>query len=140
MRVCSSKRACWTAVAAMVVSWLAMWDCRVAIAQDAKPPSAADGRGLAERFCKSCHLISSEAATANVGPPSFRAIANKPGQTAESIKGVLIQPHHPMPDLHLTNEEILDIIAYLDTFREAEKVPPLLPPQGGVVPKSPSRS
>jgi hypothetical protein len=46
---------------------------------------------------------------------------------------VLVQPHAPMPDMQLTNDEMLDIIAYLDSLRSDKAAPSLLPP--GVVAK-----
>ena len=106
-----------------------------------KIPSAIDGRAIAEKFCKSCHLIGpGEDGATQVGPPSFPSIANKKGQSAKHIEGVLIQPHTPMPDMHLTNEEILDIIAYLDTLRSGKSTPPLLQPGLQNKPKFPSPS
>ena len=103
-----------------------------------KIPSAIDGRAIAEKFCKSCHLIGpGEDGATQVGPPSFPSIANKKGQSAKHIEGVLIQPHTPMPDMHLTNEEILDIIAYLDTLRSGKSTPPAAsarPPEQAEIP------
>jgi len=43
-----------------------------------------------------------------------------------------------MPDMHLTKDEMQDIIAYLDTLRTLEGAPPLLPPSGGKKPKWPN--
>lgn len=102
-------------------------------------PSADKGYELAAKFCRSCHIIDGNSVdTAPVGPPPFSWIANKAGQTADRIKGSLIQPHPPMPDMHLSNDEIMNIIAYLDTLRNDELVPPFLPPEGEAKPKYPS--
>ena len=110
-------------------------------AEEAKPHSATEGHELSEKFCKGCHLIDGQGgSTAQVGPPSFASIANKPGQTAEHIENVLIQPHPPMPDMHLSNEEILNIIAYLETLRTDQTAPSLLPPKGDGKPKFPART
>lgn len=92
-------------------------------------PSPEAGFALADRLCKSCHIVGAEAATAQVGPPPFKSIANKPGQSFDHIRSVLIQPHAPMPDLQLTNDEMVDLAAYLDTLK-APGSPPLLPPPG----------
>ena len=92
-------------------------------------PSADRGLRLAQQWCQACHAISSSTqASAVAGVPTFRAIANRPGQTGERIKNVLIAPHPPMPDAHLTRIEILDIIAYLDGLRTDRSGPSLLPP------------
>jgi cytochrome c len=107
-------------------------------AEDMKLPSAAEGRELSEKLCKGCHVIGAEGeGTTQVGPPTFSSIANKPGQTTERIKGALVAPHPPMPDMQLTNEEMLDIIAYLETLRKDKAAPPLLPPSGTTKPKLP---
>ena len=87
---------------------------------------AAAGRALAQRLCSGCHIIDPSGAggaVTPVGPPSFPAIANKPGQTAERIKNVLILPHAPMPDMQLTNVEIVNIISYLETLRAGAGAP-----------------
>ncbi len=108
-------------------------------AEVAKPPSAVEGYALAQKLCKGCHLIDhSDDAVAQVGPPSFASIANKPGQTADRIKGALIQPHPPMPDMHLSNQEMLNIIAYLESLRTNKEAPSLLPPKDDSKPKMPT--
>jgi hypothetical protein len=73
-------------------------------------------------------IADSKQPSAIAGIPTFRSIANRPGQSGERIKGILIRPHVPMPDMHLTNEEITDIIAYLETLRTDRSIPPLLAP------------
>lgn len=109
------------------------------LAGEPKEPSAEGGRKLAERFCTVCHVVGGTAdGSVPVGPPPFTAIANKPGQTAEHIKGVLIQPHAPMPDLQLTNDEIHSLLAYLQTLRKDQKAPPFVPPPEPEGPKTPS--
>ena len=99
--------------------------------QDEKPrPDPVRGQELAEKLCVSCHVISESDDTAvPAGVPTFRGIANKPGQTAEHIQSKLIQPHAPMPDIQLSRKEIDDIIAYLDELRSEDAGPPLLAPQ-----------
>ncbi len=107
-------------------------------AEDLKLPSAAQGQELSEKLCKGCHVIGTEGEGATqVGPPTFSSIANKPGQTAERIKGALVAPHPPMPDIQLTNNEILNVIAYLETLRTDKAAPPLLPPSEAAKPELP---
>lgn len=72
--------------------------------------------------------------------PPLRAIANLPGQTATRIMNVLIKPHVPMPDMQLSRQEMLDIVAYLDTLRTDKSAPSLLPPKQGGKPKYPEPS
>ena len=99
-------------------------------AQDEAGPSPEKGYELAERLCKNCHLIEENAAAVTpIGVPTFRGIANRPGQSGQHITNVLIQPHRPMPDIHLTSEEIENILSYLETLRADKSLPPLLSPK-----------
>lgn len=91
------------------------------------------GRELVQRLCTSCHLLpDSTGASAIVGIPTFRAIANRPGQTGRNIESVLINPHPPMPDTRLSYDEIRDIIAYIETLRPDGSAP--LPQKPGTQP------
>jgi cytochrome c len=92
-------------------------------------PSAAKGRELTQTLCSSCHLVGGRADSAvPAGIPTFRGIANKPGQTGQHIADVLMKPHLPMPDMQLTRGEITNIILYLETLRSDKSVPQLIPP------------
>jgi cytochrome c len=107
----------------VAAAWVGAW------AEDAPVPSPERGHALAQRFCNGCHLVDDNASvTVPVGVPTFRAIANQPGQTGQRIMNVLIKPHPPMPDIHLSNNEIVDIISYLETLRTDKSSPPLLSP------------
>jgi mono/diheme cytochrome c family protein len=109
---------------------------------DVVEPSAEKGQTLAERLCSGCHVVEAGAdGTVPAGVPPFRTIANSPGQTSQRIMNVLIKPHAPMPDTHLSREEMLDIVAYLETLRTDQSIPPLLPPKKyGPKPKYPEPS
>lgn len=103
-------------------------------------PSAEKGQTLAERLCSSCHVVDTASKSVPAGIPSLRGIANQPGQTATRIMNVLIKPHVPMPDMQLSRQEMLDIIAYLDTLRADKSAPSLLPPKQGPKLKYPEPS
>ena len=95
----------------------------------ARLPSAATGRLLAHKLCQGCHVIEGgTGVVVPVGPPPFSTIANKPEQSAKRIRNVLMMPHPPMPEIQLTNEEITDIIAFIDGLRSESAGPPLLAP------------
>lgn len=98
----------------------------VAVAEDDAPPArtpemaradADNGRELARRLCVSCHAVEAGAATMQSDVPSFRSIANRPGQTRESLTNWLALPHPPMPKLDLSRQEIQDLGAYLLSLR-----------------------
>lgn len=111
-------------------------------ADDTTGPSAAKGLAIAQSLCVSCHLLpDNQTATVPTGIPTFRAIANRPGQTGEQIMFVLIKPHVPMPDMQISREEIRSIVAYLETLRTNPAVPPLLTPSElNPLPKSPRKT
>ncbi len=109
-------------------------------AQVVAQPLQEKGRLLAQSQCNGCHLVDDASPTpVPVGVPTFRAIANRPGQTGQRIKDVLIQPHTPMPIIQLSNDEITSIMAYLESLRTNDAVPPLITP-GGTKPKYPTPS
>ena len=100
-------------------------------AEDLLKPKRDQGYKLAQAFCKGCHVIDElTLSPVPVGVPSFRAIANRLGQTGEKIKDVLIKPHAPMPEMQLSNDEILSLIAYMESLRTNNVVPPLIAPSG----------
>ena len=77
-------------------------------AQDLLKQTQEKGHDLALTLCKGCHLVDDKVLSpVPVGIPTFRAIANRTGQTGEKIKDVLIRPHTPMPEIQLSNDEIL---------------------------------
>lgn len=83
-------------------------------------PDAKTGHEIASKLCTGCHIVDSEAAGATVPAdvPSFADIANKPGQTVQTIAGRIVIPHPPMPKIQLTREEIGDVAAYIMTLRK----------------------
>ena len=86
-----------------------------AFAQDAGDPIA--GRRLAEAWCVSCHAFpGSDRATAT-GAPSFPAVAANRAMTPLALRAFLQTPHERMPDLHLSNNETDDLIAFILSFR-----------------------
>ncbi len=81
-------------------------------------PDPAHGKTLAESLCSNCHLVASTQQHASADVPSFREIANLPGQTAGDIVGRIMLPKHPMPQIPLTNDELADLAAYILSLRD----------------------
>ena len=91
-------------------------------------PDPENGLVLVRSLCINCHVVPGTAQrVVPAGVPTFHEIANRPGQTMDNIIHILVQPHNPMPDTHLTRKEMKDIIAYLDRLRAEKGKPPLLP-------------
>ena len=104
-------------------------------------PSPEKGQLLAQTLCNTCHLVDGNVGgQVTVGIPSFRGIANRVGQTGERIRNVLIDPHPPMPNVRLSNDEISDLIAFLETLRTNQNGQPLSPRTPGAPPKLPKPS
>ena len=83
-------------------------------------PDPANGKAVAEKLCVGCHLIdkaSGGGTPADV--PSFPSIANRSKQSVEALINWLMAPHPPMPDPHLTRQEIRDLAGYIISLRTA---------------------
>ena len=90
-------------------------------ASPSNPGDPASGRAIAERLCANCHLLNDVSSPAvPVGVLAFKAMANRPDQTFERLVTSMLKPHAPMIDAQLTREEIIHVIAYLETLRSKE--------------------
>ncbi|MGP9822244.1 c-type cytochrome [Salinarimonas sp. NSM] len=78
----------------------------------------AEGRAIAERWCASCHLVSPDQATAMDGVASFREVAERGPLGDGGLEAFLADPHPVMPDMSLTNREIADLTAYIDSLAD----------------------
>jgi cytochrome c len=85
----------------------------------AEAGDAKSGKGLAERWCASCHLVSDDGqAVANDAAPSFKQIANRPATTEDGLKAYLAEPHKKaMKGIALPRLEIDDLAAYIMSLR-----------------------
>lgn len=84
------------------------------------PAAAADdigdpvnGRKIATAWCANCHAFPGSTHTTATGAPSFPAIAANHAITPLSLRAFLQTPHERMPDLHLSNTEMDDLIAFI---------------------------
>jgi cytochrome c len=77
--------------------------------------SAEAGRQLVMRSCSSCHATEAST-TATDGAPPFTLIAKTNKERPAWIRGWLMSPHPPMPNISLSRQQIDDIIAYLGTI------------------------
>ncbi|UEM07503.1 cytochrome c (plasmid) [Skermanella rosea] len=84
----------------------------------ARSGDPAAGERLAERWCSSCHVVSGAGTDA---VPSLEGIArgipSGQGEPATArVRRWLADPHPPMPNLSLSDAEIADVVAYLETL------------------------
>jgi mono/diheme cytochrome c family protein len=87
----------------------------VSHAQSGNPQA---GRQLVLRSCSSCHAIESSALATDAAPP-FSDVARANRERPNWIRGWLMSPHPPMPQIPLSRQEIADIIAYLEVVDAA---------------------
>jgi mono/diheme cytochrome c family protein len=88
----------------------------VLLAGTAGNAAAADirqGETLANRWCRSCHLVSAEQKRGSTQAPPFSEIAGTPGFDAARLALFLLAPHPPMPDMNLSRSEAADLAAYI---------------------------
>ena len=81
-------------------------------------PDPQHGHQLAGRLCSNCHLVSIEQSQAVADVPSFKEIANKPGQTEGTILARIVIPKHPMPVIPITKPELNDLASYIMSLRD----------------------
>ena len=73
------------------------------------------GRDLVLRSCASCHALNASGRASDSAPPlSFLAKDNK--ARPAWVRGWLMDPHPPMPNIMLNRAQIDNIIAYLNTL------------------------
>jgi len=73
---------------------------------------AQKGAVIAKRWCASCHVVSKDQASADADAPTFFDIAQR-RTDKKQIANFLVDPHPPMPDMHLSRKEIDDIATYI---------------------------
>lgn len=83
-----------------------------AAAASAQAGDARRGAVVAKRWCASCHVVSPEQTSASADAPSFADIAHR-RTDKKQIANFLVDPHPPMPDMHLSRKEIDDIVTYI---------------------------
>ncbi len=77
------------------------------------------GRDLAQRMCAGCHMQPGQGEKSDhSGIPSFRAVANRPGQSVEGIASWLDVAPPSMPNHHLSHEQRLELAAFIMSLRE----------------------
>ncbi len=77
--------------------------------------NAEAGRQLVMRSCSSCHATEAAGTVTDNAPP-FSAVAKTNKERPAWIRGWLMEPHPPMPNISLSRQQIDDIIAYLGTL------------------------
>jgi mono/diheme cytochrome c family protein len=91
----------------------AMLAVLAAASHAARAADANNGLRLAERWCASCHIVSSSQRKGADGVPPFSAMAQRPDFNVEKLAFFLLDPHPVMPNMALSRTEAQDIAAYI---------------------------
>jgi mono/diheme cytochrome c family protein len=75
------------------------------------------GSTLAQRWCASCHVVSSAQRVEIDHSPSFASIAQRADLSAEKLAFFLLEPHPKMPNMSLSRKEADDLAAYITEQR-----------------------
>jgi mono/diheme cytochrome c family protein len=86
--------------------------------QFALAADADNGLRLAQRWCASCHIVSSAQSKGGDSVPSFASVAQRLDFSVEKLAFFLLNPHPIMPDMSLTRNEAQDIAAYIARLRK----------------------
>ena len=81
------------------------------------PGDPEGGLRLARAWCSNCHVVENGGIAASTGAPPFAAIAANRTLTPLGLRVFFQSPHVRMPDLHLSNDEMDNLIAYLMSLR-----------------------
>lgn len=77
----------------------------------------AQGHDIATTICAECHRVEKGQKSAKLSAAkSFQDVADNPARTELSLRVFLKTPHRNMPNLVLTEAEIDDIIAYIQSL------------------------
>ena len=83
----------------------------------AEARDAKNGQVIAERWCSQCHVVSSNQTTPASDIATFSEIAKRFANDESALAALLSDAHPPMPDMNLTREEIVDLIAFIGSLR-----------------------
>lgn len=83
------------------------------------PPNVKAGRQVAEKLCVGCHIVTPDPPNTTVSAdiPAFQTIANRTGQTVDTVVGAILIPHPPMPNTNLSREEVNNVAAYIMSLK-----------------------
>jgi mono/diheme cytochrome c family protein len=76
------------------------------------------GRGLAVRWCGSCHLVTTDQQRAMPDAPPFTKIAQTTDISGDSLARLLESPHPRMAKLALSTSALDDIAAYIVSLKK----------------------
>jgi mono/diheme cytochrome c family protein len=92
--------------------------CGQAHAQDIG--SAQQGLALARAQCSECHRVEGSGPSPSPGAPGFVHIANTPGMTSAALVATLRTSHRTMPNIIIKDNDVGDLVAYMQSLKRKE--------------------
>jgi mono/diheme cytochrome c family protein len=105
-------------VAAVVAVSVLLTGAGFAIGAESHYGDAAYGRGLAIRWCSSCHLVTVDQQHSMPGAPSFVTVAQSAEIDGDRLARLLLSPHPKMAKLALSRSAVDDIAAYIASLKK----------------------
>jgi len=78
---------------------------------------ASAGKGITDKWCSACHLVTPDQARANADVPTFSSLAQRLPTDADFLSAFIANPHPPMPNMGLSRQDIADVLAYIATLK-----------------------
>ena len=97
---------------------LALTSAAVATDTEVHYGDAEYGRGLAIRWCSSCHLVTANQENAKADAPPFTTIAQSPNFNADRLSRLMLAPRPNMAKLSLSRSAVDDIAAYIVSLKK----------------------
>lgn len=85
--------------------------CASGFAADAR-----SGKQLAFKVCAICHVVAEGQSPGDPSAPSFQSIAMSQQFREKGLMALLAERHQRMPNLALTQEQVNDIEAYIESL------------------------
>lgn len=89
----------------------------LALSSQAYAADPVQGERLARRWCAECHVVAPDQTSARVDAPSFASISAN--RRVPEISAFLRADHPQMPDMSLSRDEIVNLIAWMQTLSPA---------------------
>lgn len=103
--------------ASAVAAWLILSGAPFAMDNESNYGDAEYGRGLAIRWCSSCHLVTADQQRSMPGAPAFATIAQSTTINGDRLAHLLLAPHPKMAKLALSRAAVDDIAAYIASLK-----------------------
>lgn len=101
-----------------VAAWLLPSSAPFAIESKSHHGDAEYGRGLAIRWCGSCHVVAADQQRSMPGAPPFATIAQSTNIDGDRLAHLLLAPHPKMERLELSRAAVDDIAAYITSLKK----------------------